>query len=148
MTVVVDTGAIIALVDADDAHHHAVRAVYDADPRAWVLPWAILPEVDHLLARHVGASAARAFRHDLAVGAFRVEWGTDADLARAHALCTQYDGLALGLVDATVIAVAERLSARAIVTVDLRDFGAVSLPREMLLLPRDVAWHDKATGRG
>ena len=141
MTVVVDTGGIIALVDADDAHHCAIRAIYDADPRAWVLPWAILPEVDHLLARHVGADAASAFRRDLAVGAFRVEWGVDADLSRAHALCTQYSALTLGLVDASVIAVAERLSARAIVTVDLRDFGAVSLPREMLLLPRDAAWY-------
>lgn len=138
MTVVVDTGGIIALVDADDAHHHTIRAMYEADPRAWVLLWVILPEVDYLLARHVGAGAAAAFRHDLAVGAFRVEWGTDADLARAHALCAQYDALTLGLVDATVIAVAERLSALAIVTGDLRDFGAVSLPRDMLLLPRDV----------
>lgn len=98
MTVVVDTGGIIALVDADDAHHHTIRAMYEADPRAWVLLWVILPEVDSLLARHVGAGAAAAFRHDLAVGAFRVEWGTDADLARAHALCAQYDALTLGLV--------------------------------------------------
>ena len=58
MTVVVDTGGMIALVDADDRHHRAVRAIYEADPRAWVLPWAILPEVDYLLARHVGADAA------------------------------------------------------------------------------------------
>jgi predicted nucleic acid-binding protein len=148
MTVVVDTGGIIALVDADDRHHRAVRAIYESDPRAWVLPWAILPEVDYLLARHVGADAATAFRRDVAVGALRVEWGVDADLARAHALCTQYGALTLGLVDATVIAVAERLSARAIVTVDLRDFGAVSLPPDMLLLPRDAAWHGVKDRRG
>ena len=138
MTVVADTGGIIALVDADDRHHRAVRAIYEADPRAWVLPWAILPEVDYLLAR----------RRDVAVGALRVEWGVDADLARAHALCTQFGALTLGLVDATVIAVDERLSARAIVAVDLRDFGAVSLPPDMLLLPRDAAWHGVKDRRG
>lgn len=148
MTVVVDTGGIIALVDADDVHHRAVRAIYEADPRAWVLPWAILPEVDYLLARHVGAGAAAAFRRDVAVGALRVEWGVDADLSRAHALCTQYGALTLGLVSATVIAVAERLSACAIVTVDLRDFGAVSLPPDLLLLPRDAAWYGVKDRKG
>ena len=60
----------------------------------------------------------------------------------------QYGALTLGLVDATVIAVAERLSARAIVTVDLRDFGAVSLPPDMLLLPRDAAWYREKDRRG
>ena len=135
--IVVATGAIVALVDADDRHHRALRTVYETCGDEWVLPWAILPEVDHLLTRHVSAQAADAFRADLAAGAFTVEWGCDEDLVRAHVLCAQYAKLELGLVDAAVLAVAERCAARAIVTVDPRDFGAVSLPRGVLLLPRD-----------
>ena len=44
--IVADTGAIIALLDADDPHHHTLRALYKKRPEAWLLPWAILPEVD------------------------------------------------------------------------------------------------------
>ena len=136
--IVADTGAVVALVDADDRHHDAMVRLYEADPAAWVLPWAILPEVDYLLAHHVGADAARAFLDDLADGAFAIEWGTAEDLRRASELDDQYAALRLGLVDSVVAAVAERLGARAIATVDLRDFGALALRGAPKLLPRDA----------
>lgn len=136
--IVADTGAIIALVDADDRHHAQLRALYERDPAAWVLPWAILPEVDYLLSHRVGEPAARAFRADVATGAFVVEWGTAQDLHRAAALSRRYDGLALGLVDAVVAATAERLKAEAIATVDLRDFAPLELVGRPQLVPRDL----------
>ena len=40
-----DTGAVIALIDADDRHHEALRAVFEREPDLWVLPWAILPVI-------------------------------------------------------------------------------------------------------
>jgi uncharacterized protein len=136
--IVADTGAIVALIDADDRHHKTVRGAYERDPDAWVLPWAILPEVDYLLAEHVGARAERAFLADLASGAYAVEWGDDADLIRAHALCTRYRSLKLGLVDGVVMGVAERLGADAIATLDLRHFGVVEIRGRPALLPRDL----------
>jgi predicted nucleic acid-binding protein len=136
--IVADTGAIIALVDADERHHEALRAVYEEDPDAWVLPWAILPEVDYLLAEHVGTKVQAAFLADLAGGAYAVEWGDDDDLERARALCTRYRTLALGLVDAVVIGVAERLRAEAVATLDLRHFGVVEIRGRPRLLPRDL----------
>lgn len=140
--IVADTGAILALIDADDAHHVAMAALFEDDPGAWVLPWAILPEVDYLLATHVGEPAASAFRGDLAAGAFVVEWGTDEDLVRAHDLCERYASLRLGLVDAVVAATAERLRADAIATVDLRDFGPLRLVGTPKLYPRDLRTTD------
>lgn len=135
--IVADTGAVVALIDADDAHHDVMVHLYDADPTEWLLPWAILPEVDYLLSRHVSAAAAHHFLADLAAGAFAVEWGASSDLLRARALCAQYEALQLGLVDAVVAAVAERVRARAIATIDLRDFGPLTLRGAPKLLPRD-----------
>ena len=43
----------------------------------------------------------------------------------------------LGLVDAAVIATAERLKANAIATLDLRHFGAVAIKGSPRLVPRD-----------
>ncbi len=136
--IVADTGAIVALVDADDHHHAALRAAYELEPDAWVLPWAILPEVDYLLAEHVGSRAEHAFRADLAAGAYALEWGDEADLIRAHALCTRHRGLRLGLVDGVVIGVAERLGADVIATLDLRHFGAIDIGGRPALWPRDL----------
>ena len=96
-------------------------------PDAWVLPWVILPEVDYLLATHIGPRAEAAWLADLADGAFAIEWGRQEDLPAAQAIHDRYRALRLGLVDATVIAVAERLRAGAIATLDLKHFGAVRI---------------------
>ena len=136
--IVADTGAVIALVDADDRHHESVRQLFEQNPDEWVLPWAILPEVDYLLATRVGARAQSAFLNDLAAGAFAVEWGDQADVQRANALCDQYADLKMGLVDGAVIGVAERLEATAIATFDLRHFGVVVIQGRPLLFPRDL----------
>jgi len=136
--IVADTGAVIALIDADDRHHGPLRALFESDPDAWVLPWAILPEVDYLLSVHVGARAQEAFFADLAGGTLSVEWGDEPDLANAHRICRRHKGLRIGLVDAVVIAIAERLRPAAIATLDLLHFGAVPIRGNPRLFPRDL----------
>ncbi len=136
--IVADTGAVVALVDTDDRHHAALRQLYVADPDSWVLPWAVLPEIDYFLATRVGAHIEATFLGDLAEGTYVVEWGSEGDLARAHELNHQYRALKLGLADAVVIAVAERLRAEAIATTDLKHFGAVKIAGAPRLLPRDL----------
>jgi hypothetical protein len=135
--IVADTGAVVALIDADDRHHEAMRGIFEADPARWVIPWATLPEIDYLLATHVGTKAQDAFLADLADGAFTVEWGRPEDLERARAVHSKYRASRLGLVDGVVIAVAERLRASAIATLDVRHFGAVVIRGRPKLLPRD-----------
>jgi predicted nucleic acid-binding protein len=136
--IVADTGAIIALIDADDRHHDVLVQLYEADPSAWLLPWAILPEVDYLVRRHLGNAVAEAFLQDVTSGAFSVDYGEDQDLHRAGELRRQYEARELGLVDSIVAAMAERVRAKAIATVDLRDFGGLRLAGAPKLLPRDV----------
>lgn len=135
--IVVDTGAMLALLDAGEDHHPILKDLYEENAGAWILPSAILPEVDYLVTAHLGAKAQEAFLADLADGAFSVEWGRDEDLAVAHRICARYRSLRIGLVDAMVIAAAERLKADAIATLDLRHFSAVSIKGNPRLLPRD-----------
>jgi hypothetical protein len=136
--IVADTGAVVALIDADDRHHVTMRTLFEDSDSPWVLPWAILPEVDYLLSTHVGVRAEEAFLADLASGIFAVEWGSEVDLLAAERLCRRHRTLRLGLVDAVVVAVAERLKADAIATLDLRHFGAVKIRGGPRLLPRDL----------
>ena len=136
--IVADTGAVLALLDRGDRHHRILKSLYGEDPDDWILPWAILPEVDYLAGSQLGPKAGEAFLADLAEGLFHVEWGVDADLSRADAICRRYRALKLGLVDAVVIAIAERRRADAIATLDLRHFGAVSIKGGPRLVPRDA----------
>jgi len=135
--IVADTGPMLALLDRSDRHHEAMREIYEGDPDAWLLPWAILPEIDYLVSAELGAKAQAAWLADLSSGAFLVEWGRDDDLRAAERINRRYKSLGLGLVDAVVIAVAERVKAEAIATLDLRHFGAVSIKGHPKLLPRD-----------
>jgi predicted nucleic acid-binding protein len=67
--IVADTGALLALIDADDRHHDPLRRLFGSAPASWIVPWAVLPEVDYLLARHLGPKVELAFLEDLAEGA-------------------------------------------------------------------------------
>jgi uncharacterized protein len=137
VTVVADTSAVLALVDAGDRHHHAILELWERDPDSWVVPWAVLPEVDYLLRRHVGPDTARLFMRDVCDGAFAVEYGDVSDMNRASELDEQYADLGIGLVDGVVAAIAERLRAAAIATLDVRHFGALRLAGAPAVLPRD-----------
>jgi uncharacterized protein len=136
--IVADTGAVLALIDADDRHHQRLTAAFREDSGSWVLPWAILPEVDYLVANHLGSRAQDTFLSDLGRGEWTIDWGGEVDLRRANEIATRYKALRLGLVDAAVIAAAERLRATAIATLDLRHFGAVTIRGRPRLIPRDL----------
>ncbi len=116
----------------------ALLALFDEQPTNWILPWAILAEVDYLIGAHLGAKAQEAWLDDLASGAFQIEWGSEADLTRAREIARRHRALRLGLVDAVVMATAERLRAASIATLDLRHFGAVAIRGTPRLLPRDL----------
>ncbi len=135
--IVADTGAILALLDADDWYHAAMVELFDRTGSRWVLPWAILPEVDYLVTRHGGPAVADIFLDDLAAGAWTVEWGDDGDVVAARSILARHADLGLGLVDGVVMAMAERLGAEAIATLDVRHFGAITLEGRPRLLPRD-----------
>ena len=134
-TIVADTGAIIALLDSDEEHHADVYNLFMANPRLWVLPWAILPEVDFMLCKHVGRKVQTAFLADIADGAWQIDRGAPQDLMRAYELHVK---LSIGLVDGVVMSVAERLGAEAIATLDMRCFASAPIRGKPLLFPRDL----------
>ena len=123
MPLLVDTGVLFALAYRKDAWHTRVRAYLESHPQTLLAPITVLPEVAYLLRERIGPQAERAFVASVAAGEVAVEHLTRHDWTRMEELMTRYGQL--GLVDVSVVAIAERLKLRAIATTDRRDFGLV-----------------------
>jgi predicted nucleic acid-binding protein len=136
--IVADTSAILALIDRGDRHHQRLKRLFEDGRESWILPAAILPEVDYLAGAHISGRAQDAFLADLRDGAFQVAWGDDAILAQAVSIHLKHKNLRLGLVDAVVMATCIRQKASAIATLDLKHFAAVAIPGSPKLFPRDL----------
>ncbi len=81
----------------------------------------------------------RLFTQDLARGAFTYAPPTPGQLARAMEVDRRFADLGLGLVDGSVVALAESLGIRRLATRDVRHFAAVRLhdgrPFELVVRP-------------
>jgi predicted nucleic acid-binding protein len=86
---------------------------------------AILAEIDYLLRSRIGNRAVSKFLEGIQTGGYVLESFTAADVNRCYSLLQTYASLNLGLADAAVIATADRLGTRRILTVDERHFRAV-----------------------
>ena len=123
MAVLVDTGILYALADADDAWHKRARDYVEGSTDLMVTTQSVLPEVTHLLHKRLGSGAERRFLDSLVAGEIAVEALVAADLKRCAALLERYPEI--GFVDASVVAVAERLGVLAIATTDRRHFSRI-----------------------
>lgn len=70
-------------------------------------------------------SSGSIFVEDIARGAYRLEHLTTDDLIRVAELEATYSDLDLGMVDASVITVCEKLGEKKVATLDQRHFRAV-----------------------
>ena len=125
MTVLADTGALYALVNRSDAWHQRVRAWWEANSEPVVVPVTVIPEATYLIGTRLGSAHEAAFVRGLGAGEVDVEPLEAADLARAADLIVAYSDLRLGFVDASVVAVAERLEIDTLITTDRRHFTVV-----------------------
>lgn len=138
--ILADTGALYALMDTSDTWHEATLAWWTrhAPLRPDIrVPVTVLPEITYLLSTRIGADAEIAFLDAVAGGEFVIEPADDDDLVRAAEIMRQYRDLPLGFVDASIVAISERLDARELLTTDRRHFGVVrpQHARSLTLLP-------------
>lgn len=119
--VLADTGFVVALANRSDSHHTAALAVYTRFSQIW-LPSVVLVEVAYLIGRDAGIPTVVAFLRGLPASRFKLVAATDRDIARAADIISQYEDSKLDFVDATVMAIAERLTIKIILTIDQRDF--------------------------
>ena len=134
MSVVLDTGVIVALYDVSDRHHARARAWYDTFDDDLVTTPLALAEMDHIATK---ARARDALWGDLERGAFGVRWWADAML---ETIAIAREHPAIGLTDASLVALAARLRTDRIATLDLDHFRSLTTRdgEAFVLLPADA----------
>ena len=123
--IICDTGALLDYLVKSAPDHQIFREAIDR-ARARYVPALVLAELDYFLREE--RRAMRVFMADLARGAFTYAPATLDQLRRAMRIDERYADLGLGLVDASIVTLAEDLDVRRIATRDVRHFAAVRLP--------------------
>ena len=125
MALVVDTGPLLAALDAADPDHTRCAGLLGDSVEDLVVPVLVLAELDYWCHARLGGNAWLSFLEDVLAGAYRPEPPTTADLQRCSVLQERYADLRLGVVDAAVIALLERLGEPKVATLDHRHFATV-----------------------
>jgi uncharacterized protein len=123
MALVIDTGPLLAALDIADPDHERCAALLGEASEDLVVPILVLAELDYWCHARLGARAWISFLEDVLIGAYRIEVCTSVDLERCRRLQSQYEDQMLDVVDASVLALVERLRERKLATLDHRRFS-------------------------
>ncbi|HEU5418155.1 MAG TPA: PIN domain-containing protein, partial [Streptosporangiaceae bacterium] len=128
-----DTGPLVAAFNQADRDHERCARFLTENWQRLVVPSLAVTEVCHLLAdpqRRGRSALAAEFCGAIAEDELRVIEATPHDYRRMSELLNKYASLNLQVVDACVVALAERLDVREVGALDRRDFQVVQ-PRHL-----------------
>jgi predicted nucleic acid-binding protein len=137
--IVLDTSVVLAFMDRGDAEHELVRGWMEDQGEELATTPLIVAELDHMVYRQGGPVAARGLHDDFDSGAYTVQWWPAA-IHESIAVARRNEKMALGLADASLVALAARLKTTAIATLDERHFRSIrplSGADAFTLLPAD-----------
>jgi uncharacterized protein len=132
---IVDTNVLVHIADATSLQHEMCEEAFATWPGELVIPALCIGEACYLIGRDMGPVHEARFLAGL--GLFDVVAPEPEDWPRIAALVRQYADFPLGGTDASIIALAERLDADTVLTLDHRHFAAIQ-PRHcehLKLLP-------------
>ena len=124
MATVADTGFVVGLAIASDQWHSECLKIYRKQAEIF-LPQTVLAETAYLLARSGGNLVMAKFLKALPKTKYKLTALQPIDIDRTALILEQYADSRLDFVDASVAALAERLDAATILTIDHRDFRII-----------------------
>jgi uncharacterized protein len=134
----IDTGAILALLDRTDHWHNSCVAAFRQLPLPLVTSEAVLTELFHLVGdkRSEMESAWRFVRS----GAVTLGPIEDMELPLIHSLMSRYWDRPMDFADATLVFLAKRESLTTILTIDHADFATYRIEgkRRFQVLPASL----------
>jgi predicted nucleic acid-binding protein len=138
--ILLDTSGLFSALVRNQQAHPAARAALEAADEPLVLSLFVLAELDYFFARGAGVATELAFLAEIAAGAYDLPQFLAPDVVRAAAVIDRYRDLGIGLADASIVVLAERLGTERVLTLDERHFRALRTSRgkAFTILPADA----------
>ena len=136
MSLLLDTGGLVSLLDRGQRDHRDFARFFDAWQGEVVSTEAVLTEASHLLGRAEGGRTACL--DFFLIGGAKLIPSSRATLQRCRALVERYADVPMDLADATLVVLAEDLDTNLILTTDRRDFSIYRIGgrRRFKIMPR------------
>ena len=134
---VIDTGAVLALLDRNDRWHEPCKNAFRQMRLPLLTSQAVLTDLFHLVGD--GRAEMESAWKFVRSGALVLGTIEDAELPQLRALMFQYWDRPMGFADATLVHLANRESLSVILTVDQADFATYRLEgkRRFRVLPME-----------
>jgi uncharacterized protein len=125
VAVVVDTSVFVSAADTDEPRHDECAELLDRHGGELVVPAPVVPETAWLIEARLGPSAEVRFLRLVTSRKIDVVDLTVDDYERCVTLIERYADLGIGMVDASIVTVAENLGVTTLATLNDRDFRVV-----------------------
>lgn len=121
MTALMDTGFLLAVLDADDDMYEVCVLGLEAE-RVPILPEVVIPELAYLVLCELGYPVLIQFLQSVVNGELALEKAAIQDPACTAEILEKYADRQVDFVDCAIVVMAERLNIKRIMTVDRRHF--------------------------
>lgn len=123
MIAVVDAGPLYAAIDSSDDYHLSSISALESTDLHLIIPTLVITEVTYIVNSRLGPKVEAEFLRGLS--GFDIEQPSANDWPRIADLVNEYADFPLGGVDASVVAIAERLQANTLITLDKQHFSVI-----------------------
>lgn len=125
VAILVDTGVLVSAADSDEPRHAACATLLWQHRGELVVPAPVVPETAWLIESRLSPAAEVRFLRLVTARALQVIDLEISDYERCIDLIEKYADLGLGLVDASLVTVAEARGITTLATLNTRDFRVV-----------------------
>ena len=123
----IDAGPLAAVLNRNDSYYAECLRLFRTFSSPFYTTLPVLGEAMYLVGKRVGWAAPEGLWKLILHGDLLIEHPSPADLGRMSALMSKYSDRPMDLADASLVALAERLSLDRIFTVDRRDFSTYQI---------------------
>lgn len=126
MQIIIDTNIIYSLIDRADRNHSDIKRFFlENDNFLYLLPSPAIVEICYLVSNRLSPHLEIEFLEEINRN-FHLEPIKDIDILRIIEILKKYENLNIGYVDASIVAIAERLKINKILTLDRKHFELIT----------------------
>jgi predicted nucleic acid-binding protein len=125
LQVLLDTSAIISLSDRSHHLHREIERIVTDKKNLCIIPSTVAVEVCQLLKYRFGAEYEIKFLKEIHKSSFIMETVGFGDFKRIIEILEKYRDINAGFIDASIVAIAERLGTNKLLTLDKKHFSVL-----------------------